>query len=343
MDEFGEAITAGAWLVDMIPWLQYIPEWVPGAGFKKIARNYKKTYEDTLNIPFNFAKQEMESGRRPEKSSYIARLLETNPNAEQIELIKNTAATLYAGGADTTVAQLGWFFVAMSLFPEVQIKAKEELDRVIGHRLPTFQDRVNLPYIEGVFKEALRWNPIAPLCVPHTSDEEEEFRGYRIPKGAAVVPSVAWFGRDPAVYSEPHLYKPERHLSSKANSCASGIPDNTNERDPNTFAFGFGRRVCPGRRLADAGVWLTIAQALAVFEIKKPVDPKSGIEMNQVVGTTPGLVSKLITFDFDIKPRSEGHKALITEVEIEHPWVDSDGDAQFLQGLNLASDLKNWK
>jgi len=52
----------------------------------------------------------------------------------------------------------------MQLYPEVQRKAQEELDRVIGKgRLPTIADRPNLPYIEAVIKELLRWNPVAPL------------------------------------------------------------------------------------------------------------------------------------------------------------------------------------
>lgn len=52
----------------------------------------------------------------------------------------------------------------MLLHPDVVRKAHEELDKVVGRdRLPTFQDRPNLPYIECVLKEVLRWNPATPL------------------------------------------------------------------------------------------------------------------------------------------------------------------------------------
>jgi len=58
------------------------------------------------------------------------------------------------------------FFLAMVLFPEVQRKAQEELDRVIGlHRLPTIQDRDHLPYIAAVQKEIYRWRTIVPLGI----------------------------------------------------------------------------------------------------------------------------------------------------------------------------------
>lgn len=77
------------------------------------------------------------------------------------------------------------FFLAMSVFPEVQKKAEEELDRVIGsHRLPVSEDRDNLPYIMAVMKETHRWHSVAPLGVPHSSTSEDTYRGYRIPKGS---------------------------------------------------------------------------------------------------------------------------------------------------------------
>ena len=57
------------------------------------------------------------------------------------------------------------FFLAMLLYPDVQKKAQAELDRVVGNdRLPNFNDRERLPYIDALVKETLRWNPVVPLC-----------------------------------------------------------------------------------------------------------------------------------------------------------------------------------
>ena len=62
------------------------------------------------------------------------------------------------------------FFLAMAMYPNVQRKAQEELDRVVGKdRLPDFQDQDSLPYINALIMELLRWHPIAPLGVPHRS------------------------------------------------------------------------------------------------------------------------------------------------------------------------------
>jgi len=55
--------------------------------------------------------------------------------------------------------------MAMVLHPEVQKKAQGELDKVIGNRLPEFNDRPNLPYINAMVKESLRWQPVVPLGI----------------------------------------------------------------------------------------------------------------------------------------------------------------------------------
>jgi len=57
------------------------------------------------------------------------------------------------------------FFMAMVLYPQVQNKAQEELDRVVGNRLPEFSDRQNLQYINAMVKESLRWQLVVPLGV----------------------------------------------------------------------------------------------------------------------------------------------------------------------------------
>ncbi len=54
--------------------------------------------------------------------------------------------------------------LAFLLYPEVQAKAQAEIDAVVGHtRLPNFDDRAQLPYINAVVLEALRWNPVVPM------------------------------------------------------------------------------------------------------------------------------------------------------------------------------------
>ena len=86
---------------------------------------------------------------------------------------------MYLGCADTTVSSLMTSILAMIVFPDVQHKAQEELDRVIGGDcLPVVSDLEKLPYIEAVLKETHRWHPVAPMGLPHCSTEDDEILGY---------------------------------------------------------------------------------------------------------------------------------------------------------------------
>lgn len=82
--------------------------------------------------------------------------------------------------------------LAMVIHPEVQKKAQEELDRVVGKRLPEFSDKESLPYISCIAWECLRWNPVTPFGLAHSVTEDDEYNGYRIPKGTTVLPNV-WY------------------------------------------------------------------------------------------------------------------------------------------------------
>ena len=86
------------------------------------------------------------------------------------------------------------FFLAMALYPDVQRKAQAELEAVVGpHRLPEFEDQKKLPYIHAIVKECLRWQNVFTLGLPHRLMEEDEYMGYRIPKGSIVLGNI-WYG-----------------------------------------------------------------------------------------------------------------------------------------------------
>ena len=75
-------------------------------------------------------------------------------------------------------------FYLLATHPEVQVKAQKELDSVIGtDRLPNFEDRPTLPYMEAIYREILRWRPPGRLNLLHRATEDDIYRGYFIPKG----------------------------------------------------------------------------------------------------------------------------------------------------------------
>jgi cytochrome P450 len=60
----------------------------------------------------------------------------------------------------------------MLLNQDAQRKAQAELDSVVGDRLPEFADREQLPYVNAIYKEVLRWHPVAPLGFAHAAAQD---------------------------------------------------------------------------------------------------------------------------------------------------------------------------
>lgn len=81
----------------------------------------------------------------------------------------------------------------MLKYPEVQAKAQQQLDEVIGsNQLPVFEDEPSLPYITAIANEVLRWQPATPLGIPHLSTEEDIYEGYKIPANSVIISNV-WY------------------------------------------------------------------------------------------------------------------------------------------------------
>ncbi|KAM3543237.1 hypothetical protein ARSEF1564_003867 [Beauveria bassiana] len=326
MTEFSLAAVPMAWAVDMIPALRYLPEGIPGVGFKETARRWKRSIHASGYIPYDFVRRQMASfTSRP---CYVSKLVQQlthesadgKLSAEDEHAIIWTAASLYGAAADTTVITLTAFTAAMIMFPEVQHKAQDEIDRVVGsERLPTFADRESLPYMDALVKEASRWWPISPMGFPHTATEDVEYKGMHIPKGSLLLPAVWWFLHDPDVYADPERFDPDRFLTPRS------------EPDPRTEAFGYGRRICPGRFFADSSLFINIAQTLATFKFTNKVG-RDGKEIDVNVEAQPGLLTYPAEFEFQISPRSAKHVTLIEQFERNHAW--EAGDAEFLDNLD---------
>ncbi|KAJ7080831.1 cytochrome P450 [Mycena belliarum] len=283
----------GRFLVDTFPLLKYIPDWFPGAGFKRKAREWRKLGRATVDLPFVEVKHKITAGNA--SPSFISTALDTiDTNApdrgQQEQMVKEVAGTMYGAGADTTVSALGTFFLAILSNPEAQKKAQMEIDAVVGNeRLPDFGDRESLPYVFALVQEVLRWRNVTPIAIPHSLSVEDTYKGYRLPAGSI------------AVYPEPFAFKPERFLlNGKPNPAVPG---------PGA-AFGFGRRICPGKHLASSSLWIAAVSALATFDITKAVR-----EDGQIIEPTyeylPGLVSMPFPFKCSIKPRSQRAAELI--------------------------------
>ena len=87
-------------------------------------------------------------------------------------------------GCSQVQSALSIVFFSIALHPAEQKRAQEEIDRVVGtERLPTFEDRESLPYVEAIWRESLRWRPALPQGNPHSTIADDEYNGYFFPKG----------------------------------------------------------------------------------------------------------------------------------------------------------------
>ncbi|KAJ8590892.1 cytochrome P450 [Rhizopogon salebrosus TDB-379] len=290
--QFSCSTATGAFMVDIIPSLAKVPEWFPGAGFKRIAREWHETLEEMVSAPYKLVKDQMAAGIAPK--SFTSDLLEGRTlSAEEDHVVKWSAASMYAGGADTTVSSIYSFFLAMTLSPDIQKKAQAEIDAVVGpDRLPSFADRHSLPYTEALVKEIHRWHVVGPVGARRVT-EDDIHDGYYIPKGSLIIPNIWFMLNDPQTYANPLEFNPERFLSKDGKEP---------ETDPRTLCFGFGRRICPGLHLADASVWLSAVMALAVFNISKVVE--NGVEITPEVDPSSGTISHPKPFKCFIEHRS---------------------------------------
>ncbi|KAI9167940.1 Multifunctional cytochrome P450 monooxygenase af510 [Paramyrothecium foliicola] len=248
MECLGAAFVPLAWMVDIFPILKHLPKGFPGAGtFQRTAAKTKEITDTVYDAPFQFVlKQMSEETHQPSFVSSSIQLCTDNEgqlSEHDADSIKYAASIMYGGGADTTVSNISSMIVAMIMYPEIQRKAQQEIDNVLGAgKMPELKDRERLPYTAALVTETLRWIPVVPIGTVHATSNEIIYKGYRIPKGSYLLPQIWWYLHNPSVYADPERFDPERFLSPR------------NEPDSRLEVFG----VCTGPESpAFSGPWDT--------------------------------------------------------------------------------------
>ncbi|KAJ8593694.1 cytochrome P450 [Rhizopogon salebrosus TDB-379] len=294
-------------MLKTFPFILKLPDWCWGSSMKRNARVSTDRINKLQDLPFKYAQRHMTDRSSLDQSSMVAENLqriEKQDDASKPMLqtaLKHTAATAVAGAYETTSSTLMVFFLAMVLYPDVQKRAQEEIDSVVGKdRLPTFEDRPSLPYIDAVVLETLRWNPILPLGLAHATSSPDVYDGYFIPKGAAVMINVWAITRDENRYPNASHFVPERFIDVNG----------TLMDDPKQYAFGLGRRICPGRATADASLWSAIVTMLATLDISYPKDDQGKL-MKFTPEFTSGITRRPTNFPCSISARTHFRPELV--------------------------------
>ncbi|KAI9438791.1 cytochrome P450 [Lactarius indigo] len=270
-------IQPGARLVECFPWMKYIP-----SRFAKWKRDARYWFvQDSLRYERLLSKVSDDLAKGVDQPSFGATLIK---NQHKYRLSEREQAWLVgdmlSAGGETTSTALHWWLLALLAHPEVQARAHAELDEVVGYaRPPTFADLPSLPYICAMVKEVLRWSPTAPFGVPHASSVGDWYEGMFIPKGTVILLNMRVVNFDPAVFgADSASFNPARYLDEKGQ-----IKVVMDGWEDGHASFGYGRRVCPGRHVAEGTLGIDFATLLWAMRFERPEGAEGELDVQTVV------------------------------------------------------------
>ncbi|KAG6363664.1 hypothetical protein INS49_008765 [Diaporthe citri] len=226
-----------------------------------------------------------------------------------------TASAFMIGGVETTASIMQWFSALIPAYPEIQRRAQEELDRVVGRdRLPTVEDEAGLPYIHAIVKEVERCHNPFWLGTPHVASENFTYNGNFIPKDTVMVLNTWTMHHDENRHHNPMDFNPDRYLGDPLTSAQSSSLTDPYQRDH--WMFGAGRRICPGMIVAEREIWLAISRLIWAFTLEQvPGHPIDLREYDGLSGRSP------VPFHIRLIPRHENVKRVLDAAPVKSSCV----------------------
>jgi cytochrome P450 len=252
MDSFAEALTqvlevgsdANLILLNLIP----------------LTFGKKKTFAQLLEradrMLYELIEERRQQADAAEREDVLSMLLAARDEDGQpltdVEL-RDELMTLLVAGHETTATSLAWTIRLLLEHPDVLERVLGELDQVVPAGISA-DDLGNLPILDSVMRESLRIRPVVPM-VGRVLQVPMTFRGFRLPAGSAIAPSIWLTHHNPAIYPEPHLFKPERFEGQRINPY-QWLP------------FGGGIRRCLGQAFALVEMKVVMATLLRHLELR---------------------------------------------------------------------------
>lgn len=327
--EFAEVNQTGvAAILDSFPLLRSLPDFL--LPLRKTAKELHRREKELYLGHWLRVKEEVKEGTiRPCFCEEMADVQEAEGISD--DQAAYIAGTLLEAGSDTTSSTLYAFVQAMLLYPEVQAKAFEEVERVVGpDRLPTMEDDKDMPYVRACMKESLRWMPTTILgAVPHAVTEDDHYNGYFIPKNAGVMNNVWAINMDPERHPEPRTFNPERYVNDHQSLGDAAANPDASKRDQ--FTFGAGRRICPGIHVAERSLFLGISRILWAFKVEPALDAAGKPIIPDQEKLTQGFVCMPEPFQAKITPRSQARADKVVK-----EWQSAEDES-------LDPETKQWR
>ncbi|KAH7350668.1 putative O-methylsterigmatocystin oxidoreductase [Rhexocercosporidium sp. MPI-PUGE-AT-0058] len=300
MKEFSEGTAPGAFLADLIPPLAKIPVFLQ--WWRTRALEYQHRQVRIWMKYWNDLMVKMDTESAPE--CFVKRFAETDYKKQDIGEVQGA-------------------FVAGTMIEVVGPSAS-----------PTFDHEDQLPYIRAMVKEILRIRPVTNIGTPHYTTADVTYKDYYIPKGTIVCIHTYALHLDASRYDAPYEFRPERrylHHPLKAGAYASH-PD-PYARDH--FAFGGGRRICPGMHLAENSLFITLAKILWAFKIEPGLNVDGTQQVMDTSDDAYELGSNTLPKPFKARfiPRDRQRQEVIRD-----EWQKAKVDGFFLGSTKVNTD-----
>ncbi|VVA91535.1 unnamed protein product [Arabis nemorensis] len=204
--------------------------------------------------------------------------------------IKAQCVEFCIAAIDNPANNMEWTLAEMLKNPEILTKAVKELDEVVGKdRLVQESDIPNLNYLKACCRETFRIHPSAHYIPTHLARQDSTLAGYFIPKGSHIHVGRPTLGRNPKIWKDPMVYKPERHLEGDGISKEVSLV----ESELRFVSFGTGRRGCVGVKVGTIMMVMLLARFLQGFNWKLHPDfgPLSLEEDDALLMSKPLLLS----------------------------------------------------
>lgn len=176
----------------------------------------------------------------------------------------------------------------------MQVRLQQEVDKVVDRsRLPSIDDQPQLPYVMAFIYEVMRYTSFMPLTIPHSATTDTSIMGYTIPKNTVVFINQWSINHDPAMWSHPETFDPQRFLDQSGalnKDIASSV-----------LIFSLGKRRCIGEELSKIQLFLfTALMAHQCLIISDPARPPK-LDYNYGLTLKPHAFSIAVSLRDDMR------------------------------------------
>jgi cytochrome P450 len=251
-----------------------LPSWL--SPWRRSADHALATLDEII---YGMIRERRESGEEPDPADLLHMLItavdsEGDGGRLDDKEIRDQLVTMFVAGHETTSHALTWTWYLLSQNPAAERKLHAELDRVLGKRLPTYEDVESLVYTRWCFEEAMRLYPPA-FTLARRAEADAEIGGYAVPKGSEVILWVYMTHHDARWFPNPRAFIPERFS-----------PEEVAKRPKLAYLpFGAGARACIGKVFAMIEGQLVLATLAQRFRMG--LEPGHLVEMAPRVTLAP--------------------------------------------------------